>query len=358
MASFSWTEEDVLRCCGSKRFAKELASASPFSDLHHAIQSARGIWFNKVAPLPSSSLLSITLAYPFPHLLILQIDVAGWLEAFAAHPPIGSISPSVSQSLFFQSLSFLFLFWNPFNFFIVGRIRWSKEEQSAAMATATDTTLQELVDWNIRYQEKFGFVFLICASGRGTPEILAELKKRYVNRPIVELEIAAQEEMKIIELRLARLVKSDVGSNSSAPSSLPVNSSITAGGGSSRTRPPITTHVLDIARGSPASGMDVHLEMWKGTSQQPLFSNRESTGWVLVGSSTTNTDGRSGQLMGIVDHITPGFYRISFDTGKYAPSGFFPYVSIVFQVRENQTGDHFHVPLLHAPFSFSTYRGS
>ncbi|XP_042388940.1 uric acid degradation bifunctional protein TTL-like isoform X2 [Zingiber officinale] len=306
MASFSWTEEDVLRCCGSKRFAKELASASPFSDLHHAIQSARGIWFNK-------------------------IDVAGWLEAFAAHPPIGSISPSVSQ--------------------------WSKEEQSAAIATATDTTLQELVDWNIRYQEKFGFVFLICASGRGTPEILAELKKRYVNRPIVELEIAAQEEMKIIELRLARLVKSDVGSNSSAPSSLPVNSSITAGG-SSRTRPPITTHVLDIARGSPASGMDVHLEMWKGTSQQPLFSNRESTGWVLVGSSTTNTDGRSGQLMGIVDHITPGFYRISFDTGKYAPSGFFPYVSIVFQVRKNQTGDHFHVPLLHAPFSFSTYRGS
>ncbi|KAG6470133.1 hypothetical protein ZIOFF_071190 [Zingiber officinale] len=119
MASFSWTEEDVLRCCGSKRFAKELASTSPFSDLHHAIQSANGIWFNKVTPLPPSSLLSITLTDPFPHLLILQIDVAGWLEAFAAHPPIESISPSVSQSLFFQSLSFLFLFWNPFNFLLL-----------------------------------------------------------------------------------------------------------------------------------------------------------------------------------------------------------------------------------------------
>ncbi|KAG6521454.1 hypothetical protein ZIOFF_018573 [Zingiber officinale] len=47
MASFSWTEEDMLRCCGSKRFAKELASTSPFSDLHHAIQFAHGIWFNK-----------------------------------------------------------------------------------------------------------------------------------------------------------------------------------------------------------------------------------------------------------------------------------------------------------------------
>ncbi|KAG6513838.1 hypothetical protein ZIOFF_024175 [Zingiber officinale] len=147
MASFSWAEEDVLWCCGSKRFAKELAFASPFSDLHHAIKSACGIWFNKVAPLPPSSLLSITLADPFPHLLILQIDVAGWLEA--SRPPIGSISPS---------------------------IRWSKEEQSAAMATSNDTTLQELVDWNIRYQEKFGFVFLIYASGRGKLEILVEVK--------------------------------------------------------------------------------------------------------------------------------------------------------------------------------------
>ncbi|KAG6520616.1 hypothetical protein ZIOFF_017675 [Zingiber officinale] len=150
MASFSWTEEDVLRCCSSKCFTKELASTSSFSDLHHAIQSACGIWFNKAAPLPPSSLLSITLGDPFPHLLILQIDVARWLEAFAAHPPIESISPSISQ--------------------------WSKEEQSAAMATANDTTLHELVDWNIRYQEKFGFVFLICASGRGTLEILVELK--------------------------------------------------------------------------------------------------------------------------------------------------------------------------------------
>ncbi|KAG6473405.1 hypothetical protein ZIOFF_067321 [Zingiber officinale] len=119
MASFSWMEEDVLQCCGNKHFAKELASASPFSDLHHAIQSADGIWFNKVAPLPHSSLLSITLADPFPHLLILHIDVGGWLEAFTAHLPIRSISPSVLQSLFFQSLSFLFLFWNSFNFLLL-----------------------------------------------------------------------------------------------------------------------------------------------------------------------------------------------------------------------------------------------
>nr|XP_018682252.1 PREDICTED: uric acid degradation bifunctional protein TTL-like isoform X2 [Musa acuminata subsp. malaccensis] len=87
-----------------------------------------------------------------------------------------------------------------------------------------DSALQELVEWNFRYREKFGFVFLICASGRGTTEILAELKKRYLNRPIVELEIAAQEEMKIIELRLARLFNSDAGSNIPVTTRLPVSS--------------------------------------------------------------------------------------------------------------------------------------
>ncbi|CAL9752494.1 unnamed protein product, partial [Musa acuminata subsp. burmannicoides] len=332
MTALSCMEEDVLRCCGSKRFAKEMVSASPFTDLDHALRSARDIWLNKV-------------------------DVVGWLEAFAAHPAIGTTSPSVSQ--------------------------WCKEEQSAAMATANDSALQELMEWNSRYREKFGFVFLICASGRGTPEILAELKKRYLNRPIVELEIAAQEEMKITELRLARLFNSDAGSNIPVTTRLPVSSptkpedrlgiigahimaipkvpsskTTEISGNSHRTRPPITTHVLDVARGSPASGMEVHLEMWKGTQQHPSFTNRESTDWMLIGSSTTNTDGRSGPLMGIVDHITPGFYRISFDTGKYAPSGFFPYVSLVFQVRENQIAEHFHVPLLHSPFSFTTYRGS
>nr|XP_010919885.1 uric acid degradation bifunctional protein TTL isoform X3 [Elaeis guineensis] len=302
-----WKEQDYLSCCGSKSFAKEMAAASPFADLDHALQSAREIWFNK-------------------------IDVNGWLEAFASHPAIGAASPSISQ--------------------------WSKEEQSTALATATDSTVQELVEWNARYRAKFGFVFLICASGRGTLEILAELKKRYLNRPIVEFEIAAQENMKIIELRLAKLFKTQARTAPSMTTQLPATQSDKAGGNSQRTRPPITTHVLDVARGSPASGMEVHLEMWKDTLQCPSFTDRDSSKWMLVGSSVTNTDGRSGPLMGIVDYITPGFYRISFNTGKYVSSGFFPFVSIVFEVRENERSEHFHVPLLYSPFSFTTYRGS
>ncbi|CAN6312498.1 unnamed protein product [Urochloa humidicola] len=300
------TVEDMLRVNGSCRFAAAMAAASPFASLADALLAARRIWLN-------------------------EVDVNGWLEAFAAHPAIGTTSPSVSK--------------------------WSKEEQSAAISTATDSTAQELAEWNAKYREKFGFVFMICASGRTAPEVLAELKRRYVNRPIVELDAAAQEELKITELRLAKLFSSEPTIPSTTTESLSAQSD-KAAGSSNRSRPPITTHVLDVARGSPASGIEVHLEMWKDVSAPPSFSNKDFNGWAILGSSVTNNDGRSGQLMDIVDNVTPGFYRISFNTSKYAPAGFFPYVSIIFEIKENQTAEHFHVPLLHSPFSFTTYRGS
>lgn len=125
-----------------------------------------------------------------------------------------------------------------------------------------------------------------------------------------------------------------------------------------RNRPPITTHVLDMAGGHPAAGIDIQLEAWKGPEPRPRFPGSDPSGWTLVGSDKTNDDGRCNPLMSIVDAISPGIYRISFDTGKYNPSGFFPYVSIVFQITESQKFEHFHVPLLLAPFGFSTYRGS
>lgn len=127
---------------------------------------------------------------------------------------------------------------------------------------------------------------------------------------------------------------------------------------SARTRPPITTHILDVAKGAPASGIEVRLEVWADSRSQPSFNEVDPGSWKLLGSSTTDKDGRSGQLMNMVDALDHGTYRISFDTGKYNPEGFFPYVGIVFQVKESQKWDHFHVPLLLSPFSFSTYRGS
>ncbi|KAF7042182.1 hypothetical protein CFC21_051847 [Triticum aestivum] len=300
------TVEDVLRVNGSRRFAAALAAASPFDSLADALLAARCIWLN-------------------------EVDVTGWLEAFAAHPPIGTTSSSVSK--------------------------WSKEEQSAALSTATDSTAQELSEWNAKYREKFGFVFMICASGRTAPEVLAELKRRYANRPIVELEAAAEEELKISELRLTKLFSAETAAPPTSGENH-ISQPDKAAGSSNRTRPPITTHVLDTALGSPAAGIEVHLEMWKDASSTPAFDNKEFKGWTTLGTSVTNNDGRSGQLMDIVDNVAPGFYRISFNTSKYAPSGFFPYVSIIFEIKRSQTTEHFHVPLLHSPFSFTTYRGS
>lgn len=327
-------EDEFLACCGSTEFAKQMAAASPFPSLDQAIVAARDLWFNKV-------------------------DVNEWLQAFSAHPQIGDSPPSSHHSTSAQ---------------------WSKGEQSTALATATSSSLQELVEWNSRYRQKFGFIFIICASGRSTTEILSELKKRYPNRPIVEFEIAAQEQMKITELRLANLFSTKTNASMSSDQ-FPVTTAakktedrmsiigghLTAVSESSdrkasqipvRTRPPITTHVLDVSQGSPASGVEVRLEVWKGTESHPSFSATDIDGWSFVGCSTTNKDGRSGQLMSMVDALNPGTYRISFNTGKYCPGGFFPYVSIVFEIQDSQKWEHFHVPLLLSPFSFTTYRGS
>uniref|UniRef100_A0A803LIL6 Hydroxyisourate hydrolase n=1 Tax=Chenopodium quinoa TaxID=63459 RepID=A0A803LIL6_CHEQI len=295
-SSAKWVvnEDELLACCGSTKFAKQMAALSPFSNLHQTIESATNIWFN-------------------------QVDVYGWLEAFSAHPQIGQ-SPSLSH---------------------VGETfaQWSKGEQSTAMKSATSTTLQELTEWNARYKQKFGFVFLICASGRSTAEILAELKRRYSNRPVVELEIAAQEQMKITELRLAKLFSAK-SSTDAATEFQPASVTAKANGG------------------HPGAGIEVQLEAWRGPEPRPSFPGSDPSGWTLVGSGKTDNDGRSNPLMNIVDAVTPGTYRISFNTGKYNPSGFFPFVSIVFQITESQKFEHFHVPLLLAPFGFSTYRGS
>ncbi|KAG5054648.1 hypothetical protein JHK85_007158 [Glycine max] len=360
---FSFDEKDFVSCCGSTKFAKEMASASPFGSLQDAVSVARDVWFNSV-------------------------DVNGWLQAFSAHPQIGqSHAPSVASEAsaqFSTSNSPLFpireIRVSDFKLAVefVSSVQWSKGEQSTALATATGSSLQELSEWNARYREKFGFVFLICAAGRSTDEILAELKRRYTNRPIVEFEIAAREQMKITELRLAKLfssrenISSTADKNSTARKAEEdrisiISSHMTATSESStgksiqhpaRTRPPITTHVLDVSRGAPAAGIDVLLEVWRGTQSQPTFGATGGGSWVFQGSSKTDSDGRSGQLLSIVDEASPGIYRISFNTGKYIPNGFFPYVSIVFEIKESQKREHFHVPLLLSPFSFSTYRGS
>ena len=110
---------------------------------------------------------------------------------------------------------------------------------------------------------------------------------------------------------------------------------------------PITTHVLDTARGCPARGVPVLLE------------RQEGDGWSPVASGTTDADGRVTDLMA-AGHLATGVYRLTFQTGVYfeasGTTGFYPYVPIPFRI--DSTDQHYHVPLLLSPYGYSTYRGS
>jgi 5-hydroxyisourate hydrolase len=109
---------------------------------------------------------------------------------------------------------------------------------------------------------------------------------------------------------------------------------------------PITTHVLDTARGKPAVGIPVRLHMHTGGE------------WQELGRGTTNQDGRITDLF-TDGKLSAGKYRLTFETGNYLSSSgkpFFPEVSIVFDIHD--TAEHYHVPLLLSPYGYSTYRGS
>jgi 5-hydroxyisourate hydrolase len=111
----------------------------------------------------------------------------------------------------------------------------------------------------------------------------------------------------------------------------------------------ISTHILDTARGAPASGVAVCLEV----------QNTDET-WTELSHAWTDTDGRVKPFFLVAQPVNDGTYRLVFDTEPYFSSlsldCFYPQVSVVFKVEDAST--HYHVPLLISPYGYSTYRGS
>ncbi|HEV2492050.1 MAG TPA: hydroxyisourate hydrolase [Terriglobia bacterium] len=105
----------------------------------------------------------------------------------------------------------------------------------------------------------------------------------------------------------------------------------------------ITTHVLDTATGQPASGVAVTLER-----QGP------SGDWLKLAEGRTDASGRIGNLLPDDHALEVGFYQLRFETSARSP--FFPEVVIRFRVDDPR--QHYHIPLLLGPFSFTSYRGS
>jgi 2-oxo-4-hydroxy-4-carboxy-5-ureidoimidazoline decarboxylase len=148
----------LLRCCGSRRWADAMTARRPFASTEQLFAAADEIWTG--------------------------LDRADRLKAFAAHPPIGDLDSLRKK---FASTA-----------------DWASGEQ-AGVAGAADDIITSLADGNRDYEAKFGYIFIICATGKSAVEMLAILRERLANAPDTELRIAAAEQAKIMRLRLEKL---------------------------------------------------------------------------------------------------------------------------------------------------------
>ena len=143
----------LRRCCGSTRWADAMTALRPFEDRAALLRQGERLWW--------------TLAE------------ADWLEAFAAHPKIGERKAGSA---------------------------WSSDEQKGAAAAPTAVT-DELARLNVAYEQQHGFIYIVCATGRSADEMLADLRTRVGSDRKTELRTAAEEQAKILRLRLKKLVE-------------------------------------------------------------------------------------------------------------------------------------------------------
>ncbi len=153
-------EADFLNCCGSQNWARKMSETRPFPNIAELLNQARQTWQN--------------------------LNAQDWLEAFAAHPKIGAKKAASHQSA--QSAE------------------WSDAEQSGTEAAA-DSLRDELDEANRLYEEKFGFIFIVCATGKSAAEMLDLCRRRVRNDADSEIRIAADEQRKITEIRLKKLLE-------------------------------------------------------------------------------------------------------------------------------------------------------
>ena len=146
-------------CCGATNWIKIMNQSRPFQNKNEVYQQAESIWFS--------------------------LSSEDWLEAFTHHPKIGDIDSLRKKFHNTKSIS--------------------KNEQSG-VNNATESTLKNLAESNQLYEDKFGFIFIVCATGKSSDEMLALIKMRLNNNAKIEMQNAAKEQNKITQLRLKTLL--------------------------------------------------------------------------------------------------------------------------------------------------------
>ena len=145
----------LARACGSSRWVDRMMERRPFGNDARLLRTARIEWFG--------------------------LTEADWLEAFSHHPQIGDRASLAARFPATHDLS-------------------AKEQ--AAIDQAHDEVLSALAEANAAYLDRFGFIFIVCATGKTAEEVLALLRARLANNRATELRIAAEEQAKITAIRL------------------------------------------------------------------------------------------------------------------------------------------------------------
>lgn len=272
--------KQLFSCCSSHAWKKAVMDKFPFSDEEDLIRNAEMSWYA-------------------------ECNEADWMEAFTHHPRIGDVKILAEKFAATKHLA-------------------GKEQSEVEKASAE--TLHQLVAANREYEARFGFIFIVCATGKTADEMLRLLKDRLMNNLREELHVAMGEQHKITILRLQKILDK-------ANWKLAVSQ--------------VTTHVLDTSAGMPGNNITIRLKQL----------NDEI--WETIAQGVTNVDGRIADLLPQERIIARGNYKMVFETGDYFDSqkmtGFYPQVDIQFTVFDSK---HYHIPLLINPFGYTTYRGS
>lgn len=271
----------LTECCGSSKWVLKLLDSSPFKDAAHLMELSNDIWYY-------------------------HCKEDDWLQAFMHHPKIGDVKSLTSK--------------------FASTLHHTGKEQ-AGVESASIEIIEKLAKANQDYETKFGFIFIVCATGKSAVEMLRLLEDRLKNSKADELIIAMGEQQKISLLRLKKCF-----ANADWPSQFVSQ---------------ITTHVLDTSLGKPGYNISIQLQHYFDST------------WRTIAQGITNADGRIPDLLPASQILPAGKYKMVFDTDGYFKSkntmGFYPSVEIQFNTFD---GSHYHVPLLINPFGFSTYRGS
>ena len=146
----------MIACCAARRWAAAMVALRPITGVLDLSEAADRIWAT--------------------------MEESDWMEAFAAHPRIGDRKPAHATAK---------------------SVAWSTQEQSSTNEAA-EKVLEELEKGNALYEERFGFTYIVCATGKSADEMLAILQRRLNSDRATELREAAEQQRQITQIRLGK----------------------------------------------------------------------------------------------------------------------------------------------------------